>query len=288
MLVTKDHQPVFSLYLKFVLDNLLLVSLQPEKAALAYQAIDALNSVFEDDESVIRMSSFINELFPAIFSLIPVINDQKFLEMIQNIVKYYAKYLMDCEDLTAQLVHEIVNKILKEKKALDCEPKRKKLNIAMMRCWNALRAIGENRYFVPKCLAVVEAKMAPLFELMKAGDNAFDDDIICFFTLVLKNVRKLSPAMRDMFIYFTRYFEQKECVFGPLFTALNYYLVYDPEFCASDPKFVEMLVIMGTEAMVARGKTSNEASNADGALLCHLILQVIIKILSRAKLSDRN
>lgn len=109
---------------------------------------------------------------------------------------------------------------------------------------------------------------------MKAGDSTFDDDIICFFTLVLKNTKKLSPTMKEMFIYFSRYFEQKECIFGPLFTTLNYFLIFDPEFFLSDPKFIEILVIMGTEALVAKGKNANEASNADGALLLHLILQV--------------
>lgn len=162
VLVTKDHYPIFSHYLKFILDNLLLINSHPEQAALSYQAIDALNSIFEDDDSVVRMSTFIKDLFPAIFSLISPITDQKFLEMIQNIVKYYAKYLMDCEDLTAQLVQEVVGKILKEKKALESEPKKKKINIAMMRCWNTLRSIGENRYFVPKCLPIIEAKMVPL------------------------------------------------------------------------------------------------------------------------------
>ena len=252
----------------------MLINAHPEQAALSYQAIDALNSIFEDDESVIRMSSFINDLFPAIFSLISLIADQKFLEMIQNIVKYYAKYLMDCESLTAQLVQEIVTKILKEKKLLEAENKKKKINISIMRCWNTLRSIGENRYFIPKCLPIIESKMAPLLELMKAGDGAFDDDIICFLTLVLKNIKKLTPQMKEMFLYYARYFEQKECIFGPLFTTLNYYLCYDSEFCASEPKFVEMLVIMGTEALVAKGKSNNESSNADGALLLHLILQV--------------
>ena len=234
VLLNNEHKPIFSIYLKFILENLLLINAYPDQAALSYQAIDALNSIFEDDESVIRMSNFINDLFPAIFSLIPIISDQKFLEMIQNIVKYYAKYLMDCEDLTSQLIEEIVNKILKEKKNLESENKKKKINIAMMRCWNTLRSIGENKYFVPKCLPIIETKMIPLFELMKAGDGTFDDDVICFLTLVLKNVKKLTPKMKEMFIYYSRYFEQKECVFGPLFTTLNYYLFYDSEFCASN------------------------------------------------------
>ena len=277
VLLTKEHEPIYSLYLKFIVENLLIINTQPQKIALSYQAIDALNSIFEDDDSVIRMSSFIKELFPTIFSLIPLIGDQKFLEMIQNIVKYYAKYLMDCEDLTAQLVQEIVTKILNEKKHLEIENKKKKINISMMRCWNTLRTIGENKYFIPKCLPIIEGNMSPLFEVMKAGDSAFDDDIICFFTLILKNMKKLTPKMKEMFLYFSRYFEQKEGVFGPLFTTLNYYIIYDSDFCSSDSKFIEMMVIMGTEGMIANGKSSNEASNADGALLLHLILQVIIK-----------
>ena len=274
VLLTKDEEPIYSIYLKFIVENLLLINSNPEKAALSYQAIDALNSIFEDDDSVIRMSSFVKELFPTIFSLISIIGDQKFLEMIQNIVKYYAKYLMDCEELTAQLIHELVRKILNEKKLLEADNKKKKINISMMRCWNTLRTIGENKYFIPKCLPIIESKMSPLFEIMKAGDGIFDDDIICFFTLILKNIKKLSPVMKEMFIYYSRYFEQKECVFGPLFTTLNYYIVYESEFCCSDPKFIEMLVIMGTEALVASGKTVNESTNADGALLLHLILQV--------------
>lgn len=253
-----------------------MINTHPEKAALSYQAIDALNSIFEDDDSVIRVSSFVKDLFPTIFSLIPIIGDQKFLEMIQNIVKFYAKYLMDCEELTAQLIQEIVNKILNEKKLLEGDNKKKKINISLMRCWNTLRSIGENKYIVPKCLTVIEAKMTPLYEVMKSGDGTFDDDLICFLTLILKNTKKLTPKMKEIFLYFSRYFEQKEGVFGPLFTLLNYYIIYDIDFCSSDSKYIEMLVIMGTEALVAKGKNANEATNADGALLLHLILQVFI------------
>lgn len=256
-----------------------MINSRPDKAAVSYQAIDALNSVFEDDESVIRLSSFINDLFPTIFQLIPVISEQKFLEMIQSIVKYYGKYLMDCEELTSQLIQELVNKILQEKKNLENDPKKKKITISMMRCWNILRSIADSRYFVPKCLHIIENKMTPLYEIMKSGDNAFDDDLICFITQTLKNVRKLTDKMKDIFIYFSRYFEQKEGVFGPLFTTLNYYIIYDPKFCVSDAKYLEMLVIMGAEALKAKGKNANEASQADGALMLHLLIQVIYFIL---------
>lgn len=255
-----------------MVESLLVINAHPEKAAVTYQAIDGLNSIFEDDDSVVRLSSFTTDLFPTIFSLIPIITDQKFLEMIQSIVKYYAKYLMDAEELTSKLIEEIVKKILLEKKSLEND--KKKINISMMRCWNILRAIGDNKYFVPKCLGIIEAKMSPLYEIMKSGDSSFDDDIICFITMTIKNVKMLTPKMKEIFLYFARYFEQKECVFGALFMSLNYYINYGTEFIGSDAKYVEMLVIMGTEALVAKGKNANEASQADGALILHLILQV--------------
>jgi hypothetical protein len=232
------------LYLQFTID---CIHLLPTQTSIAYQALDTLSTVLADEDSILRISPFVKELFPYLFSLISGVQDEKFINMIEQVVKNYGGFLTDYPPLCELLFKEVVKRILVEigrnnQNAAQNVERKNRTNLCIIKCWNLLREISTNRYLIPKFATIFEQELSPLFEQFKNGDLRFDNDIICLLCSILKNTKVVTPKMLEMMEGFGVYFEKQECYMGPLFKCLNYMLYYGADFFAKNPKFIKMVL----------------------------------------------
>ena len=165
LFLSPDLKEFFNKYMVLVVNCLTMMKDDPDKTSVSFQAMDTLGSVINDSDSVIRISPLIKELFPYLFSLLGVFEGFKYIELIQEIVKYYSIHLIDYPEICAQLFNEIVNTILKlvEKK----KENQGKTSVLIIKFWNLLRTISESKYLIPKHLDNFEKAISPLIEMIK-------------------------------------------------------------------------------------------------------------------------
>ena len=230
------------LYLQFTID---CIHLLPTSPCLAYQALDTLSTILADEDSILRVSPYIKELFPYLFSLISGIQDEKFINMIEQIIKNYGGFLTDypplCELLFKEIVKRIFLEVERNNQLSQTSEKKNKTNLCIIKCWNLLREISTNKYLIPKYAELFEQEIAPLFEQMKNGDLRFDNDIICLLCSILKNTKVVTKRMVDLMGSFGNYFEKHEGYMGPLFKCLNYMVYYGTEFFSKNPNLINMV-----------------------------------------------
>ena len=70
-------------------------------------------------------------------------------------------------------------------------------------------------------------------------------------------------------------------MFYQLFSCLNQYCLYGKEFFAKNPKYLDILIAFGYEAMLNSNEKATLANHAEGALLLHIIIQCLHQIMTK-------
>jgi len=248
---------------------------QEELQALVEQATDGLCTMFEDEDLKPRLSPFILEILEKLASYITTIKASKFFDIIQHITKTYSALISNHDSLLINLISLLVERAFNEYELVKNQQKSTKLIISKI--WHTITAVGENRDYIPKFQERLEKALIPLFNYLDGvQDVFFDDDILQFITSVMKISKSVSSTMWELFRVFPKLFDKYNQRLGDLFPALNCYIVYGREVINNDPNGIRLLIDMGLRALNPGNNDNNEASMSEGALLLHLVIQVLL------------
>jgi hypothetical protein len=144
------------------------------------------------------------------------------------------------------------------KKTLDLRKKatkRKSKNgpIIINKCWSVIRMFAEHQFFSNQMVPVIEQACTPLLMLIKEVNSIdFDDDILFFLSSLLKKKQATdSQLLRDAFLFFPRFHEKYNYIFGPLLECLSLYMMYSEkndlgyDFIGSSSLAMQDLMTMG-------------------------------------------
>jgi len=239
---------------------------------LVPQATDALVNIFEDDDLQKRLSPFIVEVLERLANQIPTIQSHQFFDIIFNILRVYAPTIAQNNSLLINLLTLLVNRCVEE---YETRKDRQKSKLIVNKIWNSIRIVADKKEFIPAFLPDIEKALVPLFSyLEKDIDIPFDEDILLFVSTVMEKTKTVTPIMWDVFKCIPKLFTRYGGMLGPLFQALNYFIVYGMNEINSDPSAIKLLIQMGVDGLNPQHENANEASLAEAALLFHLIIQV--------------
>lgn len=157
------------------------------------------------------------------------------------------------------------------------KPKRNggqsKANIRISKCWNAIMFIAEHEYFINNFLAIIEQTLLPLFEhIVEPSSIDFDDDIIFCICCLLKKSKGITETNMKIFPYLPQFQMKYKGIFGHLFLALNYYIVYGKNFIETSVGNMKIIFDMSIMSLFKSDQPIFLSNNAEGAILMALML----------------
>ncbi len=167
-------------------------------------------------------------------------------------------------DGIVKMLHIVVQRVLEEMRTVGG-----KKNFNVNRCWNVIRAIFENKNYIPKFLIPLEDEVKPLFELLQNPEDIdFDDDI----ALLLSSIMKLSGNVLDtckiLYPLTPKIHMKFNGIFGNLLQTMNLFLKLDNAWIAASPERVQILHEMSLVSMFySAQKGFAKQCACDGSLL---------------------
>lgn len=212
------------------------------------------------------------------------INLHSYFDFLGDFIKtHYQNFTLDNLNVfinsLAQRIEKEINHNKQKGKTLNIKNKKpvrisSKANIRINKCWNTIRFVAEHDYFVSNYLNAIEESLRPLFEyLAKPQTIDFDDDILFCICSIMKKSKCVSDSIKHVFRYLPQFHLKYKGIFGHLFQALNYYVVYGKDFFETSKENLSVLFEMANLAMFNKNEPIMLSNNAEGSLLYHVILQ---------------
>jgi len=240
------------------------------------QASDTISNIIQDEDVSFRLENYMADIWQRLMQIIPYQNCKGFYEGLQEIVAGHMEVVFP---YIGQLVPVLVKKIQDEFSRTQPKPgKNRKTSTIIIKCWNIIRGLEENKDLTPELALQLEQYLLPLFEFMRnPSEIDFDDDIVLFETALMKKTETVTQTGWTLFQQLPLVQEKYDNTFIQLFPILNTYLYYGKEIFNSNPSWLVQVVSMCNKCIFAqyKGKT-NEAANAEGALILQQILQTYI------------
>lgn len=135
-----------------------------------------------------------------------------------------------------QCVHELVCKI-------ESETVSKQPPVVSNKCWNIIRVIGDNDYFIPRLITPIETEVLRLQKyLQKPEEVEFEEDFLLLCTSFIKRCKQITQAQLTLFECFSKIFERYHYTFGHMFETLSYFVFYGSEILKKSPNAVQYAV----------------------------------------------
>jgi len=266
-------------HLKFLVECISLNN--NEEKAISLQAIDSLSNIIEDEDLVMSIKPIIFDLFGVLLELMPIIQHAEFFNILQSLSKHHAETIGKKKEWIVNYVKSLVNRIIIENKAGEGQDSKHRDNIVIIKCVNMLIETVKVSNYSLSNIDEIEHEILPVLAFIKTPERfGYKDELFNIISLLIKQRRGLSANLKQIFIEFTNIFEAGELVLGPIFECLNHYIFYGSEAIREDPRMLEILITMGTEALCAKTKQSCEVTNFEGALLLQLIIQTFYPVLN--------
>lgn len=158
--------------------------------------------------------------------------------MLSLLIRTYGKHIVKTPELLILLVKILSLQVQTELKA---EKPSNQGKIIIAKCWNIIRAIGENKVYLP-VLDSIEEPLLPLFEFMQTPEKiSFDEEIIALMSAMIKLQEKVSNTKWILVSTFPKVFEKNKYIFYDLFHAINLVIVHGCETLKNRSDLIEMV-----------------------------------------------
>lgn len=155
-------------------------------------------------------------------------------------------------------------------------------NVFIIRCWNALRTLAENKSLVEnrEMLLKFDELLIPAYnQLNDPKDVVFDDDILDIIITSAKMVGYIAPKMKECIIHFPKILSKYNGQIAQLLSAYNSYFLHARDVF-ENAEIRDMTINIGIRATTEPNDQMVDMHKTEGVLLFHLILQIISEYLS--------
>jgi len=274
----KNQKEFVELQLEFLVNCLSLQA--PEVRAISEQAVDALSTIFQQNDQRNQIGPFLPKLIERLASYIECTNNQAYFDVIEEIFTTFRKRLLTNPVFLQQILEQLVNR-----SKIECEliaKDKSRGHIILNRIWAIIVDIGEEPSFIPRFQHDIEKIMEPLYKFIDIeGGAPFEEDLLKYITAVTKISKEVSPFCWSVLQVFPNIFMSSGQIFGSLFKPLNQLIIYGRARFEGEGgnNLVKILLEMGCQGLNPTHKNANDADVCDAALILQLILQYLGGIL---------
>jgi len=267
----------YMLQIRYLIENVGLPGI--DNAIVALQACDGLRAIFEEEELIPRIAPFISDIVEKFANYVGSVTYNSFFEILQEMVRLYAKEIAEKEDLILILVRSLQEKIL-----LLVNADKKKDSLLASNCWNTLKAICEQKEYL-KYQNQIEKELLPLFKYMeKPKEINFDDEVIYIMNSFIGLSKTISPVQWILLKTFPAIFAKYSNTLSAIFKPINLFIIYGKDTIRNDSTIIDLFIKMADLALFSATHVSaNEANHSEGAVLMHLLLQNYIDVLTETQ-----
>lgn len=238
----------------------------PHKAA-TIQACETLSSICQDEEVMLRIHTYIPEVFNRLVQCLLCQREKNFFEALLELMNWYTEISNN----------EIIGlvRILIEKVRIELTSNFKDSPILIQKCWNIIRNITNSEFLNSDKIAEFEEILLPLALVLKMPTKqAYEDDIIVVLVGIMRKTKRVSGVLWQIFEALPFLQQKQGNSLQGVLKLLNYYIFYDAGHFQEHSDHLYLLVSMASEALYStKSGKIKESLNSEGALLFQLILQ---------------
>lgn len=250
------------------------------------QACETFSALVQNEEIILRIHTYIPEIFTKLIFCITSQENKNFFEAICEFFKWHQDISYD---LASELVQKLVDKILVLVSKVNVQKDKEKC-ILISKCWNIIKTVCGLETFTNDFRSDIEGTLLPLISLIgKQEAEVFEDDIVIVIMSIMRQNQKISLLEWEVFNIIPELSLKQQGCLQNLLKLINSYISYGHDYMLSNPNILftdfiysdisdvsiksSSLVELAARALYSKKSNEiKEAYNAEGAILLQLLL----------------
>ncbi|OMJ84772.1 hypothetical protein SteCoe_14025 [Stentor coeruleus] len=248
---------------------------QNPSPALNSQASETLSVLFNEDDVLLRIFSFLPRIFDFLIGIIEFQTNKHFFEVLFEMVDTNISVVLPYLE---NLVMNLVKKIAAVQRASFENIKKDTIIIELS--WNTIISLISSKKVQDNLALEIESCVAPLFEYMRnPKEISFDDKILTFETLIMKKTLGVTDIAWNLLTILPNTQEKYKGSLFQLFPILNTYIHTGQATLAENPILLSVILSMCEKCISSTFSTHIESTYSDAYLLYQQLLLTFNAIL---------